>query len=224
MKIDMAAGRDGSAKERKRQAVCLAIALAAAAVITGILMWQRGMLVEARAAKAQEELAEEVLRFHVLADSDSDEDQARKMDVKEALISYMRENMPDTESLDETIKWADGHLGEMEEMARQVLENQGCYDEVSAEIVKDYFPEKSYGDVTFPAGEYTALRVKIGSARGHNWWCCLYPDLCFTDAVRCVVPEEGKEEMGKVLSEDAYDMVTAFSDFKIKWFFFGGDK
>lgn len=208
---------------RKRQMICLGTALAAAAAITLLLLWQRGMLVEARTQDAQEELAGQVLRFHVLADSDSNRDQQLKMDVKEEILSYMKENMPETDSLEATVEWAGGQLDSLEEKAREELRSQGCMDEVQAELVKDYFPEKSYGDVTFPAGEYTALRVKIGSGQGHNWWCCLYPDLCFTDAVRCVVPEEGKEQMGNVLSEDAYDMVTAFSDFKIKWFFFGRD-
>lgn len=211
----------GNRRERKRQVFCLAAALIAAAVITGFLVWQRGMLVEARSREAQEELAETVLRFHVLADSDSDRDQKLKMAVKEVLLSYMKKNMPETDDLEETIEWMGSHLSDMEKTGEMVLRNEGCTDEVSAEVVKDYFPEKKYGDVTFPAGEYTALRVKIGSGQGHNWWCCLYPNLCFTDAVRCVVPEEGKEKMGHVLSEDAYDMVTAFSDFKIKWFFFG---
>ena len=213
----------GLQNSRKRQIFCLAAALVAAAMLTCFLIWQRGILVEARAQEAQKELTDEVLRFHVLADSDSDRDQQLKMDVKEELLSYMKQNMPDTSGLEETVEWTGRHLKNMEEIAKEVLQAQGCSDEVSAEIVKDYFPEKSYGDVTFPAGEYTALRIKIGSGQGHNWWCCLYPNLCFTDAVHCVVPEEGKEQMGHVLSEDAYDMVTAFSDFKIKWFFFGDD-
>lgn len=208
---------------RKRQFFCLVTALVAAAVITGLLVWQRGMLVEARAKEAQKELADQVLRFHVLADSDSDRDQQLKIDVKEELLSYMKQNMPETSDLEGTVEWSEQHLEKMEDIAQEVLQSEGCEDEVSAEVVKDYFPEKNYGDVTFPAGEYTALRVKIGSGQGHNWWCCLYPNLCFTDAVHCVVPEEGKEQMGHVLSEDAYDMVTAFSDFKIKWFFFGED-
>lgn len=85
----------------------------------------------------------------------------------------------------------------------------------------DYFPAKTYGDVTFPAGEYEALRIKIGQAKGQNWWCCLYPNLCFVDAVHAVVPEEGKDTLRQVLDKEEYEMVTA-SDYKIKWFFFGG--
>ena len=82
------------------------------------------------------------------------------------------------------------------------------------------FPEKSYGDITFPAGEYEALRIEIGESKGQNWWCVLYPNLCFIDAVNAVVPQEGKEELKQVLEEDTYKMVTATTPFRIKWFFF----
>ena len=83
-----------------------------------------------------------------------------------------------------------------------------------------YFPDKTYGDITFPNGYYDALRIEIGEAKGHNWWCVLYPNLCFVDAVHAVVPDEGKEELKEVLDEEEYEMVTATSKFKIKWFFF----
>lgn len=132
----------GNRRERKRQVFCLAAALIAAAVITGFLVWQRGMLVEARSREAQEELAETVLRFHVLADSDSDRDQKLKMAVKEVLLSYMKKNMPETDDLEETIEWMGSHLSDMEKTGEMVLRNEGCTDEVSAEVVKDYFRKK----------------------------------------------------------------------------------
>ena len=75
----------------------------------------------------------------------------------------------------------------------------------------------------FPAGWYEALRIEIGSAKGKNWWCVLYPNLCFLDSVHAVVPKEGKQELETVLEEEEYEMVTATSKFKIKWFFFGKD-
>ena len=75
-------------------------------------------------------------------------------------------------------------------------------------------------NITFPSGKYEALRIEIGEAKGQNWWCVLYPNLCFIDAVHAVVPEEGKRELKEVLEEDTYEMVTATSRFKIGWFFF----
>ena len=206
---------------RKKEAICLGIALICGALLTGLLLVQRGMLVEARARRAGQELSREVLRFHVLADSDSPEDQQRKLEVKEALLAYMEEAMPLDADLEETCSWVRENLDSLEQSAEKRLREDGCSDPVRAELVRDYFPEKTYGDVTFPAGEYTALRILIGAGQGHNWWCCLYPSLCFTDAVTAHVPEEEKEELGRVLGEDEYDMITAYSDFRIRWFFFG---
>lgn len=206
---------------RKIEKVCLCIALCMALVLTGWLIRERGVLVKAKTAHTQEALAGEVLRFHVLANSDSGEDQAAKMQVKEAVLAYMKRSMPEGRGIEETKAWAASHLGEIEDISMAALKEAGSQDTVSAELTADKFPAKTYGDVTFPAGTYEALRIRIGEAKGQNWWCCLYPNLCFTDAVHAVVPEEGKQELREVLSEDEYEMVTASSDFKIKWFFFG---
>lgn len=213
--------RNRNRNRRKKEAICLGIALICGALLTGLLLVQRGMLVEARARRAGQELSREVLRFHVLADSDSPEDQQRKLEVKEALLAYMEEAMPLDADLEETCSWVRENLDSLEQTAEKRLREDGGSDPVRAELVRDYFPEKTYGDVTFPAGEYTALRILIGAGQGHNWWCCLYPSLCFTDAVTAHVPEEEKEELGRVLGEDEYDMITAYSDFRIRWFFFG---
>mgnify|MGYP001624027052 FL=1 len=213
--------RNRNRNRRKKEAICLGIALICGALLTGLLLVQRGMLVEARARRAGQELSREVLRFHVLADSDSPEDQQRKLEVKEALLAYMEEAMPLDADLEETCSWVRENLDSLEQTAEERLREDGCSDPVRAELVRDYFPEKTYGDVTFPAGEYTALRILIGAGQGHNWWCCLYPSLCFTDAVTAHVLEEEKEELGRVLGEDEYDMITAYSDFRIRWFFFG---
>ena len=213
--------RNRNRNRRKKEAICLGIALICGALLTGLLLVQRGMLVEARARRAGQELSREVLRFHVLADSDSPEDQQRKLEVKEALLAYMEEAMPLDADLEETCSWVRENLDSLEQSAEKRLREDGCSDPVRAELVRDYFPEKTYGDVTFPAGEYTALRILIGAGQGHNWWCCLYPSLCFTDAVTAHVPEEEKEELGRVLGEDEYDMITAYSDFRIRWFVFG---
>lgn len=210
--------------KRKKEAICLVIALLCGALLTGFLLVQRGMLVEARARRAGQELSREVLRFHVLADSDGEADQQRKMEVKEALLDYMEGKLPQEADLEETCAWVQDNLDDLERTAEETLREAGCPDRVRAELVRDYFPEKTYGDVTFPEGEYTALRIRIGEGQGHNWWCCLYPSLCFTDAVTAYVPEKEKEQLGRVLGEDEYEMITAYSDFKIKWFFFGGDR
>ena len=134
----------------------------------------RGMQVEAKANAVQEKLSGEVFRFHVLANSDSKEDQELKMKVKEAVVDYMCELI---------------------RTAREVLQKEGCNDQITAEVVRCEFPDKTYGDITFPAGWYDALRIKIGKAQGHNWWCVLYPNLCFMDSVHAL--DDRKRHTGK---------------------------
>ena len=191
-------------------------------VLAGILisLLVTGIVVNAKQSQMQQELAEEVFRFHVLANSDSKEDQALKMQVKEAVIAYMKEEIPCSDSVETTKDWARTHLDAIVNLAEAVIMEEGYAYEVMAEVTTCDFPEKTYGDITFPAGEYEALRIEIGEAKGQNWWCVLYPNLCFIDAVHAVVPEEGKKDLKKVLEEDTYEMVTATSRFKIGWFFF----
>lgn len=191
-------------------------------VLAGILisLLVTGIVVNAKKSQMQQDLAEEVFRFHVLANSDSDEDQAVKMQVKEAVIAYMKEELPSSDSVETTKDWATSHLDAIVNLAEAVVCEEGYAYEVTAEVTTCDFPEKTYGDITFPAGEYEALRIEIGEAKGQNWWCVLYPNLCFIDAVHAVVPDEGKEDLKKVLEEDTYEMVTATTRFRIGWFFF----
>lgn len=185
----------------------------------GIAVFVTGVMVRGKNRSMQKELAEQVFRFHVLANSDSEEDQALKMQVKEAVISYMKQELPTSESAEVTKAWASKNLPDIVRVAEQVVKEKGYSYPVQAEVTTCDFPDKTYGDITFPAGEYEALRIEIGEAKGQNWWCVLYPNLCFIDAVHAVVPKEGKEELKEVLKEDTYRMVTTTSRFKIGWFF-----
>lgn len=193
--------------------ICVLAGLLISLVVTGIV-------VNTKQSQMQRELAEEVFRFHVLANSDSEKDQALKMQVKEAVIAYMKEEIPQSDSVETTKAWARGHLNAIENLAEAVIREEGYDYLVDAEVTTCDFPDKTYGDITFPAGRYEALRIKIGEAKGQNWWCVLYPNLCFIDSVHAVVPEKGKKDLKKVLDDDTYEMVTATSRFKIGWFFF----
>lgn len=202
--------------ERRANRIILILAVVIATIITGVLSWRMQLTAK---AEAQEHLAGEVLRFHILANSDSNEDQALKMKVKDQVIAYLDETMPKGLDVNETKDWVRRHTDELESLAETVIAEKGRDYPVSAAVTTCYFPDKTYGDVTFPAGNYEALRMEIGAAKGHNWWCVLYPNLCFLDAANAVVPEEGKEELRSVLTEEEYSQVTAQSDFKIKWYF-----
>ena len=211
-------------KERERimQSGCLIFAVFMAMMLTAWLVWQRGMLVEARTEAATESLAGQLLRLHVLADSDSLRDQQIKMQVKEEVVAWLHENRPEDADRKEMEVFIGEHLTEIKELAQETVRRAGSSDTVTAELTRDEFPEKTYGTLTFPEGEYEALRIRIGSGEGHNWWCCLYPGLCFTDAVHVEADKKDMQELRTLVDEDAYEMVTCTSDVRIKWFFFGG--
>ena len=195
---------------------------AAALVLIVVLcgaVFTRVMQVEAKANAVQEKLSGEVFRFHVIANSDSEEDQELKMKVKEAVVAYMRETLSGAENAAEAKAWAIRHKEELVRVSEEVLRAEGCSDKVTAEVVRCEFPDKTYGDITFPAGWYDALRIRIGKAQGHNWWCVLYPNLCFMDSVHAIVPKEGKEELRSVLTDEEYAMIVKGTPVKIKWFF-----
>lgn len=206
--------------QQRKKIICIVIALIIAIFATGILIEKRVLLIEDKMELVQKRMAKEVLRFHVLANSNSEEDQTLKMQVKEKILDFMKVELPQSDSADMTKLWASSHLEEIEQVAEKTIRKQGYDYQVHAEVTTCHFPEKTYGDVTFPKGNYEALRIEIGEAKGENWWCVLYPNLCFIDAVRAVVPEEGKKELKSVLDEEEYEMVTATSRFKIRWFFF----
>lgn len=171
-------------------------------------------------AQIQAGIAEEVLRFHVRANSDSEEDQRVKMLVKERVVSYLQPVLDQAASAEESKTLVLQHLEEVEELAEQVLEEEGCDYGVQVSVGKSDFPEKIYGDCRFPAGEYEALIVELGEGEGHNWWCMLYPGLCFFEDTYGVVSEEKKEELKYLLTEDEFSWVTDWDKVRIsfKWF------
>ena len=188
--------------------------------VIAIFMVLMGTMMNVKWSHMKADLAGKVFRFHVLANSDREEDQALKMRVKEEILAYMKQELPTSDSAEITKAWARANLHNITDRAQQLVKREGYDYTVTAKVTSCDFPEKSYGDITFPAGEYEALRIEIGESKGQNWWCVLYPNLCFIDAVNAVVPQEGKEELKQVLEEDTYKMVTATTPFRIKWFFF----
>lgn len=122
-----------------------------------------------------------IVRLHVLANSDTDEDQALKRKVRDAVIDYMRPYMLSTTSKERAEQILAEHIPIVQEIARQVIQNQGFDYPVRVELGQHLFPTKTYGELALPAGNYQALRVLIGKAEGQNWWCVLFPPLCFVD-------------------------------------------
>ena len=165
------------------------------------------------------DIANSVFRLHVIANSDSKEDQDLKYKVRDSLLKYMKEICGDCKSKDEAIALVTKHQEEFKQIALQTIKDNGYSYDVNISIGNFEFPTKDYGDISLPAGYYDALRVEIGEAKGQNWWCVMFPPLCFVDVTSGVVPEESKEQLEDNLSEEEYALVSEDSDVKIQFKF-----
>lgn len=154
-------------------------------------------------------ISDSVFRLHVIANSDSDEDQALKLKVRDSLLEYMNSLCSSTSSKEEAMRIANEHIDDFTKIAQDVIAQNGYDYSVDVSVGSCDFPTKEYGDVSFPAGTYDALRVKIGSASGHNWWCVMFPPLCFVDVSSGIVPDESKEILHDTMSDEEYDLVTS---------------
>lgn len=165
------------------------------------------------------DIANSVFRLHVIANSDSKEDQDLKYKVRDSLINYMNSICANCENKEDAIKLVTEHKNDFKQIALDTIKDNGYSYDVNISIGNFSFPTKDYGDISLPAGFYDALRVEIGEAKGQNWWCVMFPPLCFVDVSSGVVPEESKEELEDNLSEEEYALVSNDSDTKIQFKF-----
>lgn len=149
-------------------------------------------------------LSSKILRLHVVANSDSPADQELKLVVKESVVEYMETLTANCTDIEEVKAAVYTHQTDIQSLALQTLKENNCTSPVTISLGTTYFPQKVYGDLTFPAGDYEALKVEIGDALGKNWWCVLYPPLCFVDVSTGVVPKDSKEELASAIGEKAY--------------------
>jgi len=168
----------------------------------------------------QRQLSEKVLRFHVLANSDSVEDQSLKLAVRDAVGGFMQEKMRNLNSKTACEKMVAEQITEIEAIAEQVITEAGYSYKVHAELTKCKFPIKTYGNYTFPAGNYDALKVTIGNGRGQNWWCVMYPNMCFENSMYEVVNEESEENLRAVLDEEEYRAVLNSGNYEVRFWLF----
>lgn len=156
----------------------------------------------------QKGIADSIIRFHVRANSDSDSDQQLKLEVKSRVITYLKPLLEESKSISESRQILENHQQDIKELADSTLRELGSNQTTSVYFERCYFPMKSYGDVTFPPGEYEAFRIDIGESCGKNWWCVLYPPLCFVDVTYGVLPEDSKETLENILTDDEYNAIT----------------
>ena len=171
------------------------------------------------ASSISSDLSKSVFRLHVIANSDSDEDQSLKLQVRDKLLDYMNSITANVSSKDDAIKIAQDHQKDFQIIAEQTILDKGYSYPVTVEIGNYEFPTKHYGDITLPSGYYVALRVKIGDACGHNWWCVMFPPLCFVDVTSGIVPESSKDQLKENMSSEDYSIISndnSLTEFKFK--------
>ena len=159
-----------------------------------------------------DQLRGSVLRLHILADSDSEEDQRLKLCVRDALLERSGELFGEAADLESAEDAALEALPEIVDIAEDTLRAQGCDSPVRAYLADMEFDERVYGNITMPAGKYRALRIEIGEAKGHNWWCVMYPPLCIPAAEKV----ESRDEK-EYFDEKELDIVYRPKKYRIKF-------
>ena len=188
------------------------------AVIALLLFSQKNSECEATASAR---LSEKIFRLHVIANSDSDEDQQLKLTVKAALVDYLEENTSELNDKASYVEYINNNNEQLKTIAEEVIYKNGYDYSVDISVENTYFPVKSYGDLTFPCGYYDALCVRIGNASGKNWWCVLYPPLCFIDLTYGIVPDDSKESLHTIIGDDDYyALLSGGEDVKVHPRFF----
>lgn len=165
------------------------------------------------------DIADSVFRLHVIANSDNKEDQDLKYKVRDNLLDYMNTICKDCTSKEEAIFIVQENKNQFKEIALNTIREEGYDYDVNMNIGNFQFPTKNYGDVSLPAGYYDALRVEIGEAKGQNWWCVMFPPLCFVDVSSGIVPEESKEVLENNLTDEEFALVSDNSSSEIKFKF-----
>lgn len=155
-----------------------------------------------------ENISNELFRLHILANSDSEEDQELKLMVRNKVLKYTKNLYKNSNSKSDTISITADNLNNILTVAQNEVYSRGYNYPVTGEITKMYFNTRTYGNATIPSGMYDALRIKIGKAEGHNWWCVMYPSFCVGESISLNDTN---------LSESEKDLIKDDSNFKVKF-------
>lgn len=168
-------------------------------------------------AKIQQNLRKHLIRFHVRANSDSKSDQAYKLKVRDAVIDEISPKLNGAKTKEEAFKILKHQKKRIKNITKETLNKEGVKQRVNVHFVQEKFPEKSYGQYTFPEGIYDAVRIDLGEAKGHNWWCVMFPDLCVTKDDKVRINNTARKKMEKLLGKKTIDKIT--KDKYLGWLF-----
>lgn len=177
-------------------------------LIINLLMWLGGIM------RDKIMLQDNIIRLHVVANSDSTQDQSNKLEVKDAVVSFLNEHMQSVQTKQEAREYLLSHTEEIECIAKETLRKLNCSDTVKISLAEEAFSTRVYDTFALPAGNYEALRIQIGSAEGQNWWCVVFPSLCIpksTKAMSDVAASAG-------FDDDLTNTLTGKQGYRIRFF------
>ncbi|SHH51301.1 stage II sporulation protein R [Clostridium grantii] len=155
-----------------------------------------------------ESISNKIIRFHVIANSDTTTDQALKLKVRNAVLEFAEPKLRNSKSIEESRKILKENDEEIKKISENIIKENGYQYSVITTLDNENFPVKTYGNITLPEGKYEAYRIVIGTGEGHNWWCVMFPPLCFTDITKGEVAyEETEEKMKEYLTDEEYNIV-----------------
>lgn len=181
------------------------------------MIWQRYTFHKIQQNKIQQNLKNNLIRFHVRANSGSSFDQACKLKVRDAVISKVSQMMDKADTKEEAFDILKKQKDSIKNTAQEILKKEGVIQKVKVHFVQEKFPEKTYGQYTFPEGIYDALRIDLGEAKGHNWWCVMFPDLCVTKDDKVRINNTARKKMEKLLGKKTIRKIT--KDKYLGWLF-----
>lgn len=159
--------------------------------------------------ETSENISNQVFRLHILANSDSAEDQQLKLKVRDEILKKGETVFASSNSLEETIELCKDNIALFQQTAEQCLKDNGSDYEVKVYVDKGYFNTREYDEITLPSGIYNALKIEIGQGKGHNWWCVMFPAICLSSVT--------DDELNKYLSEDEQKLVNSDSKYEVRF-------
>lgn len=160
------------------------------------------------AENVNRDLSGKLLRLHILANSDSEDDQELKLAVRDKIIAETAVLFKDAQNADDAARIAEENAALIQKIAEDEIISRGFDYPVSVNLESTRFPTKEYGKISLPRGEYRAVRVLIGDAKGKNWWCVMYPPLCFTNGV-LDISDKSCEALRSAVGKEDYELITS---------------
>lgn len=165
-------------------------------------------------------ISDNFLRLHVIANSDTTEDQMLKYEIRDTILNYISPYLKNANSKQEAIDILNKNINEIYKLSYNVLENHNLDYPLKISVSNSKFPTKDYSNIVLPEGNYDALKVEIGDAKGQNWWCVMFPSICIIDSTNCNFNEESNQLIKENLDTEEFSIITknnSSSNIKIKF-------